>query len=142
MSRWLELLVVALAGGAGAGLRYVLERLIGTRGRGGFPLGILVVNITGSFALGLLTGLGTVVVPQLAVVLGTGLLGGYTTFSAVSVDSVLLGLTRRPVRVITGLFLIGPSTPSGRRAGSLHDRPSSADRRSMPHHRAGDGPTL
>jgi CrcB protein len=38
----------------------------------------------------LLTGLGTVVVPQLAVVLGTGLLGGYTTFSAVSVDSVLL----------------------------------------------------
>ena len=90
MSRWLELLVVALAGGAGAGLRYVLERLIGTLGRGGFPLGILVVNITGSFALGLLTGLGTVVVPQLAVVLGTGLLGGYTTFSAVSVDSVLL----------------------------------------------------
>ena len=90
MSRWLELLVVAVAGGAGAGLRYVLDRLIGARGRGGFPLGILVVNITGSFALGLLTGLGTVVVPQLAVVLGTGLLGGYTTFSAVSVDSVLL----------------------------------------------------
>lgn len=90
MSRWLELLVVAVAGGAGAGLRYVLDRVIGTRGRGGFPLGILVVNITGSLALGLLTGLGTLVVPQLAVVLGTGLLGGYTTFSAVSVDSVLL----------------------------------------------------
>ena len=90
MSRWLELLVVAVAGGAGAGLRYVLDRVIGTRGRGEFPLGILVVNITGSLALGLLTGLGTVVVPQLAMVLGTGLLGGYTTFSAVSVDSVLL----------------------------------------------------
>ena len=90
MSRWLELLVVAVAGGAGAGLRYVLDRIIGTRGRGGFPLGTLVVNITGSLALGLLTGLGTVVVPQLALVLGTGLLGGYTTFSAVSVDSVLL----------------------------------------------------
>ncbi|MFB8146134.1 fluoride efflux transporter FluC [Microbacterium sp. NPDC056003] len=90
MSRWLELLVVAVAGGAGAGLRYVLDRIIGTRGRGEFPLGILVVNITGSLALGLLTGLGTVVVPQLAMVLGTGLLGGYTTFSAVSVDSVLL----------------------------------------------------
>ena len=90
MSRWLELLVVAVAGGAGAGLRYVLDRVIGTRGRGGFPLGILVVNITGSLALGLLTGLGTLVAPQLAVVLGTGLLGGDTTFSAVSVDSVLL----------------------------------------------------
>ena len=90
MSRALELLVIAVAGGAGAGLRYVLDRVIGTRGRGGFPLGILVVNVTGSLALGVLTGLGAVVAPQLALVLGTGLLGGYTTFSAVSVDSVLL----------------------------------------------------
>ncbi|WP_214468089.1 fluoride efflux transporter FluC [Microbacterium flavescens] len=90
MSRALELLVIAVAGGAGAGLRYVLDRVIGTRGAGRFPLGILVVNVTGSLALGVLTGLGALVAPQLALVLGTGLLGGYTTFSAVSVDSVLL----------------------------------------------------
>ncbi|WP_127473721.1 fluoride efflux transporter FluC [Microbacterium sulfonylureivorans] len=95
MSRPLLLLVVALAGGAGAGLRYIIDRLIGTRGPGSFPLGILVVNVTGSFALGLLTGLGAVVAPEAAVVLGTGLLGGYTTFSAVSVDTVLLAERRR-----------------------------------------------
>ena len=95
MSRPLLLLVVALAGGAGAGLRYVIDRMIGPRGPGGFPLGILVVNVTGSFALGMLTGLGTVVAPELAVILGTGLLGGYTTFSAVSVDTVLLAERRR-----------------------------------------------
>lgn len=95
MSRPLLLLVVALAGGAGAGLRYVIDRMIGPRGPGGFPLGILVVNVTGSFALGLLTGLGSVVAPELAVILGTGLLGGYTTFSAVSVDTVLLAERRR-----------------------------------------------
>jgi len=95
VSRPLLLLVVALAGGAGAGLRYVIDRMIGPRGPGGFPLGILVVNVTGSFALGLLTGLGTVIAPELAVILGTGLLGGYTTFSAVSVDTVLLAERRR-----------------------------------------------
>jgi len=95
MSRPLLLLVVALAGGAGAGLRYVLDRVIGTRGPGGLPLGILVVNVTGSFALGLLTGLGTLLAPELALVLGAGLLGGYTTFSAVAVDTVLLAERRR-----------------------------------------------
>ena len=93
MSRPLELLVIALAGGIGAGLRYVLDRVVGSRG--GFPWGVLVVNVTGSFALGVLTGLGAVVAPQVALVLGVGLLGGYTTFSAVAVDTVLLAERRR-----------------------------------------------
>ena len=88
MSRPLLLLVVALAGGAGAGLRYALDRLVPSRG--GFPLGILLVNVSGSFALGLLTGLGAVLAPEVLAVVGIGLLGGYTTFSTVSVDSVLL----------------------------------------------------
>jgi CrcB protein len=93
VSRPLEVLAIALAGGAGAGLRYVLDRLVGSRG--GFPWGILAVNVTGSLALGVLTGLGTVIAPQLALVLGVGLLGGYTTFSAVAVDTVLLAERRR-----------------------------------------------
>lgn len=88
MSRPLLLLVVALAGGVGAGLRYIVDRLAPTRG--GFPVGVLLVNISGSLALGVLTGLGAVVAPQLGLVLGLGLLGGYTTFSTVSVESVLL----------------------------------------------------
>jgi CrcB protein len=54
-------------------------------------LGILVVNVTGSLALGILVGLGTTQVPAaLATILGTGLIGGYTTFSTVSVETVLL----------------------------------------------------
>ena len=93
MSRPLLLLVVAVAGGAGAGVRYVLDRVLGTRE--GFPVGILVVNVSGSLVLGLLTGLGTLIAPEVALILGTGLLGGYTTFSAVSVDSVLLAERRR-----------------------------------------------
>ena len=51
-------LAAALAGGVGAGLRYVVDVLVVAGKPGRFPLGILIVNITGSFALGVLTGLG------------------------------------------------------------------------------------
>ena len=93
MSPWL--LVAALAGGAGAGLRYLVDRLL-TPARGArFPWGILVVNVSGSFALGVITGLGASIAPELSLVLGLGLLGGYTTFSTVSVETVLLAQRRR-----------------------------------------------
>lgn len=88
-------LAVALAGGAGAGARYLIDRLLTPRRGGRFPLGILVVNITGSFALGVVTGAGTFVAPDVAFVAAAGFLGGYTTFSAVSVESVLLAERRR-----------------------------------------------
>ncbi len=84
----LVVVAVALAGGAGAGLRSLVDRLVPMRG--GFPFGILIVNVSGSFLLGLLTGLATALAPEAAMVLGVGLLGGYTTFSTVSVESALL----------------------------------------------------
>jgi CrcB protein len=93
VSPWL--LVAALAGGVGAGLRYVVDRLLTPRSGLRFPVGILVVNVSGSFALGVLTGLGTVLAPELSLTLGLGLLGGYTTFSTVSVETVLLAQRKR-----------------------------------------------
>jgi CrcB protein len=79
-----------VAGGLGAGIRYVVDVLL-TRGRrDAFPVGILVINVTGSGLLGLLTGLGTLVAPDWLAVLGIGLLGGYTTFSTVSVETIQL----------------------------------------------------
>ena len=94
MRAWL-MLVVAVAGGLGAGLRYVVDRRL-TPARGSrFPTGILVVNVSGSLALGLVTGLGTVVAPEVSLAIGLGLLGGYTTFSTVSVETVLLAERRR-----------------------------------------------
>ena len=89
------MLVVAVSGGLGAALRYVVDRLLTPTSGGRFPVVILVVNVSGSFALGLLTGLGTTVAPELAVAIGMGLLGGYTTFSTVSVETVLLAQRRR-----------------------------------------------
>lgn len=93
MSPWL--LLAALAGGAGAGLRYVVDRLLTPAAGMRFPWGILVVNVSGSFALGVITGLGAAIAPELSLVLGVGLLGGYTTFSTVSVETVLLAQRRR-----------------------------------------------
>ena len=76
----------ALAGGVGAMLRYALDvgvaKIAGRR----FPWGILVVNLSGSFALGLVT----TAMPDQLIVLGAGLLGGYTTFSTAMLDAVAL----------------------------------------------------
>ncbi|WP_127819795.1 fluoride efflux transporter CrcB [Microbacterium sp. CPCC 204701] len=94
MRAWL-MLVVAVSGGLGAALRYVADRLLTPAHGGRFPVGILVVNVSGSFVLGLLTALGTTIAPELAVAAGIGLLGGYTTFSTVSVETVLLAERRR-----------------------------------------------
>jgi CrcB protein len=93
MRAW-QLLLLALAGGAGAGLRYVVDRLFAPVS-GRLPIGILIVNVSGSFALGLLTGMGALVAPEVATALGVGLLGGYTTFSTVSVETALLAQRRR-----------------------------------------------
>ena len=102
MNPWL--LVAALAGGAGAGLRYVVDRLLTPASGPRFPVGILVVNVSGSFALGVITGLGTAIAPELSMVLGLGLLGGYTTFSTVSVETVLLAQRRRWRDAAANLF--------------------------------------
>lgn len=89
------MLVVAVAGGVGAGLRYVVDLWLTPASGARFPVGILVVNVSGSFVLGLVTGLGTAVAPEVSLALGLGLLGGYTTFSTVSVETVLLAQRRR-----------------------------------------------
>lgn len=87
------LLVVALAGGIGAGLRYLVQRAFAP---GGFPFGVLVVNVTGSFALGFVTALAAAGADSsLVTVIGTGLLGGYTTFSTVAVETVTIAEQRR-----------------------------------------------
>lgn len=77
--------LVAVGGGVGAGLRWLADVLLSRVVPRGFPWAILAVNVTGSFALGALTA-ASVGWPWLTV-LGTGLLGGYTTFSTVSLDT-------------------------------------------------------
>lgn len=96
----------ALAGGLGAVLRYFADlgvaRFAGRR----FPWGILLVNISGSFALGLVT----TALPEAAFLLGAGLLGGYTTFSTAMLDTVALwrdGERRASAFNAIGMLLLG-----------------------------------
>ncbi|NPC96666.1 fluoride efflux transporter CrcB [Nocardioides sp. zg-DK7169] len=86
-------LLLILAGGVGASLRYVLDGLIksGTKGSS-FPWSTAIINLTGSFVLGLLTGLVAARIEDtdVSAIIGTGLLGGYTTFSTASYETVQL----------------------------------------------------
>lgn len=101
-------LLAALAGGIGAVARYLIDSAIMARlarsVRGSsFPWGTFVVNVTGSLLLGALTGLVAPLYPA-GVILGVGLLGGYTTFSAASYETVrLLQRGRTAAAVLSGL---------------------------------------
>lgn len=109
----LELLLVAVGGGVGAALRFLLDGLVKSRTArsriAAFPVGTLVINVTGSLVLGLLTGLaqaGTIPVSAVAV-LGTGMMGGYTTFSTASVETVqLLRTGKSRLAVLNGLGML------------------------------------
>lgn len=86
---------IALGGGAGSALRYVVDLAVSSRWRRTFPLATFLINLSGSLALGLLVGwlyagvAGSEHSPAVALI-GTGLLGGYTTFSTASFDAVRL----------------------------------------------------
>jgi fluoride exporter len=87
---------LVVAGAVGAVLRYMVDHAVQSRVRGDgsdFPLGILVVNLSGSFVLGLVTGVALHHgdPPVLTTVVGTGLIGAYTTFSTLTFDTVSLG---------------------------------------------------
>ena len=85
-------LLVAAAGGLGAVLRALLIRHIGLRRADPLPVGTLVVNASGSVLLGVLTGLSLYhgLGPRWLAVAGTGLCGGYTTWSTASWETIHL----------------------------------------------------
>ncbi|MBM9469083.1 fluoride efflux transporter CrcB [Nakamurella leprariae] len=85
-----------VAGGVGAVLRFVVDGLLRARWPGRLPWPTAVINVSGSLVLGLLTGLVAAGVPgSWALVLGTGLCGGWTTFSTASFETVRLLQQRR-----------------------------------------------
>ncbi|KGJ05959.1 CrcB protein [Paracoccus halophilus] len=85
-----EFLQVALGGAIGASARYGVN-ILATRLVPGFPLGTLIANVLGCFAMGMLASLLTLRGGQdWAPFLLTGLLGGFTTFSAFALDTMVL----------------------------------------------------
>lgn len=107
MAHSLGYLLVFIGGGLGAIARHAINRaglaLLGP----GFPWWTLAVNVAGSFAIGLLAGLfgAWETGHNLRLFLITGVLGGFTTFSAFSLDA--LTLWERGAGLQAGLYVLG-----------------------------------
>ena len=88
----MTLLAVVVAGAIGASARYLVDGFVQDRVEGVFPWGTWAVNVSGSLALGFLTGLalyhGLSDAPK--AVIGTGFVGAYTTFSTFTYETVRL----------------------------------------------------
>jgi CrcB protein len=99
------LLAVGILGGAGAVARYLVDGAITARAartrRRAFPLGILAVNLSGAFLLGVVVG--AAVRDDAYRLVATGLLGAYTTFSTWMFDSDRLAREGR--RTTAALYL-------------------------------------
>lgn len=103
---------LAAAGAVGAPVRYLVDGAIGDRAEGVFPWGTFLINTTGALLLGFLTGLGLYhAFPRTPrIVLGTGFVGAYTTFSTFTYETVRLveeGATVEAVLNALGTLLAG-----------------------------------
>jgi CrcB protein len=87
------MILVAIAGGLGASLRLVTDGVVRSLAGARLPWGTLLINVLGSAGLGTLMGSG--LGAHTASVVGTGLLGGFTTFSTASFESAALVLDKR-----------------------------------------------
>lgn len=87
------LLYIAFASAVGGVSRYLLGGLIQRLSGGTFPMGTLLINITGSFLLGLIyrySADSAAIAPEVRAMLTIGFCGGYTTFSSFSYESIRL----------------------------------------------------
>jgi CrcB protein len=107
------LAAVALGGALGSLLRYFVAGQVQSAAWPGFPWGIFVVNISGGFVMGLIVELSALklhLTPEIRAVLTVGILGGYTTFSTFSLDSVLL--IQRGAYASAAAYIVGSAALS------------------------------
>lgn len=88
-----DIAAVVAGAGIGGGLRYMLSWWTVERWGGSLPWGTFIVNISGAFLLGIVMAVSAeraLIPPVWRLFLGVGILGGYTTFSTLSYESVVL----------------------------------------------------
>ncbi|MGL4450856.1 MAG: fluoride efflux transporter CrcB [Sarcina sp.] len=116
MEKSILVFVVGCGGFIGASLRYLIS-LWATKGMGpGFPFGTLIVNILGAIIIGFVTEMSlrtTVVSPTMKTFITTGMMGGLTTFSTFSLETMTIfshgnvGLGSLNIILNLGLSLVG-----------------------------------
>jgi fluoride exporter len=94
---------VVVLGGVGAVLRFLVDREVSRRMARGFPFGILIVNVTGAWLLGFLSGLA--LDPHAALLAGTAFVGSYTTFSTWMLHTMRLGEEHKPWRAVANIVV-------------------------------------
>jgi CrcB protein len=118
LSVLVQTICIGLAGGCGACARYALGNAIALRTGVAFPLGTLIINLSGAFVICFLFSLSSHrLLPAIwQTILATGFLGGYTTFSTLCWEG--FGLVRGGGRFSGQLYLVG-SLLGGLLAGLL-----------------------
>jgi CrcB protein len=111
---WVAFLAAAAIG---APARYLIDGFVQDHTGGAFPWGTFVVNVSGCFMLGALTGLGLYhgLVPSTRTIIGTGGFGAYTTFSTFTFETVRLaeeGAVNEALRNAAASFVVGLAAAS------------------------------
>jgi CrcB protein len=102
----LALALIALGGAGGAVSRYLVDTFVSERVGAEFPWGTFVVNMTGSFVLGLLFALAVerdVLPSEIRLPVMTGFIGAYTTFSTLMLETWRLGETGSTVAALVNI---------------------------------------
>ena len=100
---------ICLGGALGTGARYLLSgwalALLGTS----FPYGTLLVNILGSFSIGLIMHLGLsteMISPTTRIILTTGVMGGFTTYSSFNYETLRIFQEGSPLKGVANILLM------------------------------------
>ncbi|PGL70582.1 fluoride efflux transporter CrcB [Bacillus sp. AFS055030] len=101
------MVIVGLGGGIGAVFRYALGNYVNKRAKTNFPFGTFVINILGSFILGLINHLylDKSISTTLWLFIGVGILGGFTTFSTFGYEAILLLLAKKYKAALSYIIL-------------------------------------
>ena len=106
----MQLLLVGVGGALGSAARFVIGRAL-LNVLPGFPLGTLIVNLVGCFCIGVVADVaersGSPVSPEIWLLVVTGFLGGFTTFSAFGHETMLLSRTSPALAVINVVMQVG-----------------------------------
>ena len=98
----LTIFALAVFGGIGASLRYLADNAVPQRLKQRLPWGTILVNLSGSFVIGIIVGLSTTIIDEnWALILS----GGYTTFSATAVESVKMLEEKRFGSALINIFV-------------------------------------
>lgn len=106
------LILVGIGGFLGAIARYALANFIQSKHKSSFPYGTYIINLTGSFLLGVLFGKSNLS-PEMFFLFGTGFMGAFTTFSTFEFESielirkgkVIISLTYQVLSIVLGIAL-------------------------------------